>query len=76
MQVTANATPAIGEHALGHVTSAYHSPALGRPIALALVEAGRARLCETLFVPTSGRSIAVTLVAPVFFDPEGARLHG
>jgi sarcosine oxidase subunit alpha len=76
MQVTANATPAIGEHALGHVTSAYHSPALGRPIALALVEAGRARVGETLFVPTSGRSIAVTLVAPVFLDPEGARLHG
>ncbi|MFC7543437.1 glycine cleavage T C-terminal barrel domain-containing protein [Siccirubricoccus deserti] len=28
----------------GHVTSAYHSAALGRPIALGLLSAGRARL--------------------------------
>ncbi|PWR18067.1 sarcosine oxidase subunit alpha family protein [Zavarzinia compransoris] len=60
--------------ALGHVTSAYWSAVLGKPIALALVAGGGSRHGETLHIPMPGRSIPVKVVAPVFYDPEGARL--
>ncbi len=61
---------------LGHVTSSYRSPNLGRSIALALVAGGRRRIGERLWVPRlDGTAIEVEVVAPVFFDPEGARLH-
>ncbi len=61
---------------IGHVTSSYASATLGRSIALALVEAGRARLGTTLHVPMPGRTIAVRLVEPIFYDKPGARLDG
>ncbi len=61
---------------LGHVTSAYRSAALGHSVALALLQEGRARIGETLHVPMPDRAIAVRVVHPVFYDPEGARLHG
>jgi sarcosine oxidase, subunit alpha len=71
-QLTAGADPSVS---LGHVTSSYMSPSLGRPIALALVRAGRERLGQTLHVPMPGRSIPVRVVEPVFVDPKGERLH-
>ncbi|MCA3629989.1 MAG: sarcosine oxidase subunit alpha, partial [Methylobacterium sp.] len=74
-QITAGATPATGTRALGHVTSSYESPALGRSIALALVADGRKRMGETLFVPMPGGAIAVKIVAPVFVDPKGDRIN-
>ena len=61
---------------IGHVTSSYHSAVLGRSIALALVRGGRARTGETLYVPMPGGEIAVQVTATVFYDVEGARLHG
>lgn len=61
---------------LGHVTSSYHSAALGRSIALALVSGGRARMGETLYVQTARDDIPVKVTSPVFYDPEGARLNG
>jgi sarcosine oxidase subunit alpha len=61
---------------LGHVTSSYHSPSLGRSIALAMVKGGAARTGETLYVAMPGRTIPVEVTSPVFYDPEGARLHG
>ena len=73
-QVVATANPAGATRALGHVTSSYASPALGRAIALALVAGGRARMGERLFVPMPGGSVAVTVAAPVFLDPTGAHL--
>jgi sarcosine oxidase subunit alpha len=60
---------------IGHVTSSYFSAALGHPIALAMVAGGRAREGATLYVPMPGRDIPVTVTRPVFYDPEGARLH-
>ena len=54
-QVTESASPPIGSSALGHVTSSYMSATLGRPIALALVAAGRSRMGSTLHVPMPGR---------------------
>jgi len=61
---------------LGHVTSSYHSAVLGRSIALALVSGGRARLGQTLYVPMPAGEAAVEVTSPVFYDPEGKRLHG
>jgi sarcosine oxidase subunit alpha len=74
-QVTDSANPAIGSSALGHVTSSYHSAALGRSIALALVAAGRSRIGARLHVPMPGGAVGVAIVGPVFYDKEGARLH-
>jgi sarcosine oxidase subunit alpha len=56
------------------VTSAYYSAVLGHSIALAMVEDGRAKVGETLRVPMASGDIAVRVTAPVFYDPEGARL--
>ncbi|HEY0183776.1 MAG TPA: sarcosine oxidase subunit alpha family protein [Rhodopila sp.] len=64
-----------GGAAIGHVTSSCHSPALGRSMALALVAAGRSRIGATLYVPMPGRTIEVTIVAPVFIDKTGERLR-
>lgn len=61
--------------AIGHVTSAYWSEALQRPIALALVSSGRARLGQMLYVPLADRTIAVRVTDPVFYDKQGERLH-
>ena len=62
---------------LGHVTSSYHSPNVGRSIAMALVKGGLARKGEKLFAPLEGgKTVACTIADPVFFDPEGERLRG
>lgn len=60
---------------IGHVTSSYPSEAAGRPIALALVSRGRSRMGERLWVLMNGREVAVQVTSPVFYDPEGRRLH-
>ena len=60
---------------IGHVTSSYWSETLGRSIALALVEGGRARQGEVLHVPLPDASHAVEVTGMVFFDPKGTRLN-
>ncbi|MFO1394034.1 MAG: 2Fe-2S iron-sulfur cluster-binding protein [Steroidobacteraceae bacterium] len=60
----------------GFVTSSGPSVALGRPVALALIEDGRSRLGESFEFDHFGRRLQGTLVAPCFLDPEGARLNG
>ncbi len=62
---------------IGHVTSSYMSPNLGRSIALALVKGGRERHGQKVQAPLPGGHTAVCEIAgPVFFDPEGERLRG
>ncbi|MEV0181802.1 sarcosine oxidase subunit alpha family protein [Streptomyces sp. NPDC050625] len=61
---------------LGHVTSSYHSPALGRPFALALVADGRARIGETLLAPVGEDLVPVEVTDFVLYDPEGTRRDG
>jgi len=61
---------------LGHVTSSYHSAALERTFALALVGSGRERFGQRLFAPLDGAMVPVGVVSPVFYDPEGARRDG
>ena len=52
------------------------SATLGRSIALALLQDGRARMGAHLFAPMADRAIRVQVVSPVFHDPQGMRLHG
>ncbi|MFI0821146.1 sarcosine oxidase subunit alpha family protein [Streptomyces sp. NPDC021098] len=61
---------------LGHVTSSYHSPALGRPFALALVADGRARIGETLLAPVGEELVPVEVADTVLYDPEGTKRDG
>ena len=60
---------------LGHVTSSYHSPALGRPFALALVAGGRDRIGETLLAPV-GDDWCPSRWPTVLYDPEGTKRDG
>lgn len=61
---------------LGHVTSSYHSAALGRPFALALVAGGRARIGETLLAPVGEELVPVEVADFVLYDPEGTKRDG
>ncbi|MEU6228934.1 sarcosine oxidase subunit alpha family protein [Streptomyces sp. NPDC047042] len=61
---------------LGHVTSSYHSPALGRPFALALVADGQARKGQTLLAPVGEALVPVEVTDFVLYDPEGTKRDG
>ena len=61
---------------IGHVTSTYHSPTLGRSIAMALIENGRARMGETVSFPLEGgKVVKAKIVGHVFYDKDGGRIH-
>ncbi len=65
-------------HGLGWVTSVTESPSLGKWIGLGFVRGGlEAWEGRELIAsdPIRGRVTRVTIVAPHFLDPEGARLH-
>jgi sarcosine oxidase subunit alpha len=61
---------------LGHVTSSYYSPNVGRSIAMALVKNGRNRMGDTIFVPLPDRVIRAKVTEPKFYDLEGKRIDG
>ncbi|MFN3275135.1 MAG: sarcosine oxidase subunit alpha family protein [Paracoccus sp. (in: a-proteobacteria)] len=61
----------------GRVTSSYHSPTLGRPVAMGLVRHGPARMGQVLDFPMpSGEVMQARITDPVFYDKEGSRLNG
>ena len=61
---------------VGHVTSSYDSPVLGRSFALALVKGGLDRHGEIVEVSVGpDRWEKAELRSPIFYDPEGARQH-
>jgi sarcosine oxidase subunit alpha len=60
---------------IGHVTSSYASSVLGHSIALGMIEGGRARLGQTLYVPMPGGDLEIVVTSPVFYDPTGARIN-
>lgn len=60
----------------GHVTSAYPHGHDGRPFALALLDEGRGRLGEVLDAVDALVPVAVRVIDPVSYDPEGARRDG
>jgi sarcosine oxidase subunit alpha len=64
----------------GFVTASVHSHAMGRAVALALLEDGSAMHGQTVWVTVTalGRLARrpAQVVAPVFFDPDGERMRG
>jgi sarcosine oxidase subunit alpha len=60
----------------GRVTSSCLSPALGRPIALALLARGAQRIGEHVRVWHLGMEAAARVVKTPFVDPQGGRVHG
>ncbi len=61
---------------IGHVTSSYYSPTLERSIAMAVVRSGTQRMGQKVYAALAdGRYVAATVCSPVFYDPEGKRLH-
>jgi len=75
-QIAAKAGQTPPMELIGHVTSSYASSVLGHSIALAVVAGGRARMGQTLYVPMPDGDIEVEVVAPIFYDPTGARING
>ncbi len=58
----------------GFVTTSCLSPALGRPVALALLERGRARLGESVTVWHLGKTRGAVVAPHCAYDPKGERL--
>jgi sarcosine oxidase subunit alpha len=75
LQITQRPDPPAGTPSSGYVTSSYYSSTLDRPIALALVNGGRARVGDIVYAPMRKGARKMRIVSPVFYDPEGARLH-
>ena len=59
---------------IGHITSSYYSPNLGRSIALALVKEGLKKKGKTIFAPMPNKTIEVEISNPIFIDPKNTRL--
>ncbi|WP_433795251.1 2Fe-2S iron-sulfur cluster-binding protein [Actinoplanes sp. CA-252034] len=64
------------QRVLGHVTSSYHSAALGRTFALALIRGGRDLIGQTVWATLDDGLAPVTVTGAVLFDPEGTRRDG
>ena len=75
-QIVSEDTGSIPMPMIGHVTSAYRSPILGRSIALAMVASGRDLVGTTVYAPLPEGTIPAVVTDPVFYDPEGARRDG
>jgi sarcosine oxidase subunit alpha len=62
----------------GWIASMAWSPMFDHDIALALVEGGHGRIGERLaaYSPIDGHRVAVDLVSPHFYDPDGGRQSG
>jgi sarcosine oxidase subunit alpha len=69
---------AAGQDTEGYLSSAAFSPTLGHAIGLGFVRRGFQRHGERLLAadPLRGQEALVEIVPPVFYDPEGMRLHG
>jgi sarcosine oxidase, subunit alpha len=75
-QLVAEPTQTIPTPMVGHVTSSYWSANCERSIALALVADGRALIGRKLHATIESSFAEVEVVQPVFFDPQGERVHG
>ena len=59
---------------IGRVTSTYHSPTLGRSIAMGLVKHGPDRMGDVIDFPElNGNIIKARIVDPVFYDKDGEK---
>lgn len=59
---------------IGFVTTSHHSPNLGRPIAMGLVEGGASRVGTVIDLWHLGQSLGARIAPLCAFDPEGGRL--
>jgi sarcosine oxidase subunit alpha len=66
------------ENDQGHMTSVCFSPVMNSWIGLGLIVDGPSRIGEIVraYDPVRNGDTEVEIVSPVFYDPEGARLHG
>ena len=60
---------------LGFVTSSGHSPALDRPIALALLEDGQAKMGKKVTIWHMGKRRRAVVCPACAYDPEGERIN-
>ncbi len=60
---------------IGHITSSYYSPNLGRSIALALVKEGLKKKGKIIYAPMPNKTVEVEISSPVFIDPSNERLN-
>ncbi|WP_457648237.1 sarcosine oxidase subunit alpha family protein [Profundibacter sp.] len=69
---------AVSDNDQGFVTSPCYSPTLGHPIALAMLQNGRARHGEVIDMVDHLRGVRTACVVcdPVFYDPDGGRCRG
>ncbi len=75
-QITAQSGGTVPIPMLGYVTSSYWSETMGRSIALALIAGGSRMIGQTVHAPLADKTVACAVTKPVFYDPEGVRLHG
>lgn len=69
---------ATSENDEGYLTSVVYSPTLKRWIGLGLLRNGPARVGQRMraYDPVRNGDVLVDIVSPLFFDPQGSRLHG
>jgi sarcosine oxidase subunit alpha len=65
-------------HGRGHITSTAYSKAVGKSIALGLLQGGTSRVGQTVIAasPVHGRQYKLKVVDPCFLDAEGVRYRG
>jgi sarcosine oxidase subunit alpha len=73
-QIVADPNGSVPTTMIGHVTSSYWSEALGRSIAMAVVQGGRAMRGRVVHVPMPGITHEAAISDTIFLDPEGRRL--
>jgi sarcosine oxidase subunit alpha len=59
----------------GHITSSCISPTLGYSIAMAMLESGRTRTGENIFVDVEGQQLEAIVSALGCYDPGNERIH-
>jgi sarcosine oxidase subunit alpha len=68
--------PGSGEPTDGWVTSAGLLSTDGRPVAMAMLRAGRSQKDQVVSVHDGGRVVtSARVVSPMFYDPDGARMN-
>jgi sarcosine oxidase subunit alpha len=67
-QLIAGANPAPPQVGIGHVTSSYYSPTLGRGFALGLLQGGHGRHGEAVHIAYDGNAVRAVVTPPRFVD--------
>lgn len=74
-QIVETGVKSIPAKMIGHVTSSYWSAALGRSIAMAVIEGGFERDGKTVDIPMPGITHTVKVTGTNFYDPDGSRIN-